>query len=177
MQNIIENRELWLCNTQFMNDKSEMSHYIKCVEDAVLATDNIAKEAQERIEKVFKDQLNKIDAHLTYCLSMSQKLDDAAQWERYADNGQGVCIIFDKSKLKQVCSDIASLQKVYYTEDAYESKHTELLKKYLIDEVNETSELGSMESAFWNAWVAASAYKHISFESEKEVRLIVREKK
>ena len=47
-----------------MNDKSEMSHYIKCVEDAVLATDNIAKEAQERIEKVFKDQLNKIDAHL-----------------------------------------------------------------------------------------------------------------
>ena len=28
MKNIIEKGELWLCNTQFMNDKSEMSHYI-----------------------------------------------------------------------------------------------------------------------------------------------------
>ena len=175
MQNIIENRELWLCNTQFMNDKSEMSHYIKCVEEAVLATDNIEKEDQERIEKVFKDQLNKIDTHLTYCLSMSKRKDDAAQWERYADNGQGVCIIFGSDKLKQVSSDVASLQEVYYTEDAHKSKHTELFKKYLIEKANETPELGSMESAFWNAWVAASAYKHISFKSEKEVRLIVRE--
>ena len=175
MKNIIENGKLWLCNTQLMNDKSEMSHYIKCIEEAVLAAGKIDDDDRKRIEEVFKDQLNKIDEHLTYCMCMSKNRDDAAQWERYADNGQGVCIIFDSDKLKQATSHVASLQEIYYTEDAYESKHTELLKKYLIDEVNETPELGSMESAFWNAWVAASAYKHISFQSEGEVRLIVRE--
>ena len=174
MNNIIRNGELWLCNTQFMNDKSEMSHYIKCIEEAVLAADNINKNDRERIKDIFKEQLNKIDEHLTYCMCMSEERDDAAQWERYADNGQGVCIIFDRPKLKRMCSAIASVQEIHYIKDAYESKHTELLKEHLIDGVNKTQELRKMESTFWNAWIAASAYKHISFQSEGEVRLIVR---
>lgn len=170
LDGIINKGELWLCNVKSMNDTKEMFHYMECLEKSVCKA--ISYEQKEKVHKLFDMQLKKLKNQPVFASSFSRVKDDAAQWERYASSGEGVCLAFDAEQLEQICRSRATLQTVFYTKHANKSIHTSLIKDYILTGVVNTNEWSGIDSIFENSWVASSAYKHASFKNEKEVRVV-----
>lgn len=89
--------ELWLCNVKSMNDTKEMLHYMECLEDSVCK--GLPDEQKEIAHDLFDDQLKKLKDKPVYASSFSRLKDDATQWERYASNGEGICLTLNKEYL------------------------------------------------------------------------------
>ncbi len=173
LEGIIVNKELWLCNVASMNDKEEMKHYMNCLKRAVKerAVEERVTEKNE-VENLFRRQMNRLKKMPVFSSSFSRKYDDAAQWERYAAQGKGVCIEFSASGLKQLLDDKMMLQEVFYTKNvkSNENEHVELIVRSFRERTLGLN--SSIDRIFNNAWACSSAYKHISFESEDEIRIM-----
>ena len=170
LEGIMNKGELWLCNVKSMNDTKEMLHYMDCLEDSVCK--KLSDQQKEIAHNLFDDQLKKLKDKPVYASSFSRLKDDAAQWERYASNGEGICIAFNAELLEKICKGRAMLQTVYYTMNANNSIHTSLIREYILTGTVDTNAWRNIDSIFENSWVASSAYKHISFRSEREVRIV-----
>ncbi|MDN0044930.1 DUF2971 domain-containing protein [Mediterraneibacter glycyrrhizinilyticus] len=170
LEGIMNKGELWLCNVKSMNDTKEMLHYMDCLEDSVCK--KLSDEQKEKAHNLFDDQLKKLKDKPVYASSFSCLKDDAAQWERYASNGEGICLTFNAEKLEKVCRGHAILQTVFYTKNANKSAHASLIRDYVVTGKVNDIEWGSIEGIFENSWASSSAYKHDSFKSEKEVRVV-----
>lgn len=170
LEGIIGKGELWLCNIKAMNDTKEMLHYMSCLEEAVC--EKLSSQQKEITHALFHAQLEKLKHRPVYASSFSFLKDDAAQWERYASNGEGICLTFNAEKLKKVCEGHAILQTVFYTENANESEHTSLIRDYVMEGKIDNTKWKSIDEIFENSWIVSSAYKHVSFKSEKEMRVV-----
>ena len=170
LQGILDRGELWLCNVKVMNDRQEMFHYMSLVENSVC--EGLEPDKCGEVHRLFANQLDRLENQPVYAASFSRLEDDAAQWERYASHGQGISIKFNAHLLKKIAEGRARLQPVYYTRDAKASKHTALIRDYIMTGEVDRAAWGSIDGVFENCWAASSAYKHISFKSEKEVRLV-----
>lgn len=123
---ILANNELWFGKPDTQNDPNEAEFILKYgdidkrindfkiiiqdeLDSIISSTDSgkISPNGFERIE--FEKKLKKVIRDYLGICSMSVKYDDILMWAHYADNNEGICIVFDKDILTK-----------YLKGDAYE---------------------------------------------------------
>lgn len=166
---ILSKKELWLGNTANMNDKSEIVDFVKKLQAAV--SDDIEPEKISICNSFFEKVYNRLKSEYPFASCFSTLNDNAAQWERYADNAHGVCIVFNTSAFMNLIFYSGALfNEVFYKYDIKHHAHYKILKEYFNTGVlNEFSnEIGEMD----NLLACAYLHKHESFCTESEVRLM-----
>ena len=172
---IIRCAELRLNNILNMNDASEMRLFMNGICKAVmekLQSDN-EEDKSRQIEAFFREELEEEFRYSAYAACFSKYRDDASQWERYGHLGQGVCIGFHENLMQKMIGGAVSLQTVYYQKDMREHR---LVKEFyeLMMEDRQFSEIRpDLQQIMDDAWIQSAAFKHPSFASEKECRLVI----
>lgn len=172
---IIRCAELRLNNILNMNDTSEMRLFMNGICKAVtekLVLDGENEKART-IEAFFHKEMEEEFHYSAYAACFSKYRDDAAQWERYGHLGQGVCIAFDKKLMEKMIGGAVSLQTVYYQEDMREHRLVDEFYNLIKETRQFSPTLPKLHSLMNEAWVQSAAFKHPSFASEKESRLVV----
>ena len=172
---IIKCAELRLNNILNMNDASEMRLFMNGICKAVTDKLNQAGEIEKsrKTAAFFENEMEEEFHYSAYAACFSKYRDDAAQWERYGHLGQGVCIAFHEDLMQKMVGGAIALQEVYYQADM--SEHPLVDEFYnLIKESKRFSEhLPEFQNLMNEAWVQSAAFKHPSFTSEREFRLVV----
>lgn len=172
--NILNNKQFWFGNTATMNDKKEVKYFIELLKCELMKEMNdkaMMGDALQKCEEFFDSAMSHIDKLYPYAMCLSKLDDDAAQWERYADDAKGVCIVFNARKLMRVFYEGTILfSNVYYTTSVKKHQHYKLLSDYFMNGnlIGFDNEKGLME----NIIACGYAYKHKSFRSEQEVRVL-----
>lgn len=165
---ILRNKELWLNNTATMNDKSEIVHFISKMQKAVL--EDINSEKIDDCNLFFTKLFDRLKHEYPFAICFSTFSDNAAQWERYADNARGVCIKFNTSTFMNLFFYSGAIfNKVFYEDNVRLHEHYDILKEYFNTGIlkkleNETNEMD-------NLLAVSYMYKHESFSTESEIRL------
>lgn len=172
---IIRCAELRLNNILNMNDASEMRLFMNGICKAVIEKLNLDGEHENirKIEDFFKRELEEEFHYSAYAACFSKYRDDAAQWERYGHFGRGVCIAFHEDLMQKMVGGVVSLQKVNYQEDMREHPLVDAFYNLIKETANFPERLSELQSLMNDAWVQSAAFKHPSFASEKEYRLVV----
>ena len=153
-----------------MNDEAELLDYIERLEKA-LESETFGGNQYYRYSSTFKKVRQRLSSEYPFAMSLSEQYDDAAQWERYADNAQGVCISMNTRQLCLLfCKHPFFIDKVYYTYDIKKNEHYKLLVDY-IQTGKVDGGFRSVDSLIDNILASASRYKHHSFISEGEYRI------
>ena len=176
LNGIVGNAELRLNNILNMNDTAEMRLFVNALRDNVLVDlksaglDRNFTLAKEFFKKEFAEEFH----YSAYAACFSEYRDDAAQWERYAKGGQGVCIVFHKNILEQIVEDAGSvsLKKVYYRDTVEGHELIGKLTEAMSDIKAFEAPQDKLHKLMQDAWISSAAFKHPSFTSENEVRLI-----
>lgn len=168
MCGIITNGEIWLWNLRRMNDSQEMLYFIKKLKSAV--KDCIDSSLHEKVEELFSENLKDFDRLSSYASCFSEYSDDAAQWARYAKNGMGVCIAFNKDYLSKIGeAGHTPLCRVSYSGDV---DGLEIVSEIATLVKTDVWELEKIKEMFNRLITSSPLFKHPSFISEKEYRLV-----
>lgn len=172
---IIRCAELRLNNILNMNDASEMRLFMNGICKAVVDKLNLdgASESIQKIEHFFEKELEEEFHYSAYAACFSKYRDDAAQWERYGHLGQGVCIAFQEDLMQKMVGGVVSLQEVNYQEDMREHPLVNKFYRLIKESSSFSANLPQLQSLMNDAWVQSAAFKHPSFSSEREFRLVV----
>ena len=158
-----------------MNDAAEMRYFMNRLCDAVAGRledeGDLRKAAQ--VKELFKEALKREFYHPAYAACFSLHRDDAAQWERYGNRGRGVCVAFQGKYLQKMAQGALSLQTVFYQEDMSTHNLTGVFYRLVKRNEELSAESPDIQKALNYAWSCSAAFKHPSFLSEKEVRLVV----
>lgn len=173
-EKILRNKSLRLSDLQSMNDSKESIHFLKIFEQKIcsmLCEANLEEKIPEA-RKIISQVKEDVYINRAYALCFSKLNDDAAQWERYGQMGRGVCLAFNKCELKRQIKELgfSRIQEVFYLESLDEHKHLEIFFEFLSE--GRSREFKSLEDWTSNLLATASAFKHESFETEREVRLV-----
>ena len=171
---IIRCAELRLNNILNMNDASEMRLFMNGICKAVIERLRLSDEPvkMQEAEAFFLKEMEKEFYYSAYAACFSKFRDDASQWERYGHYGQGVCIAFHEDMMEKMTGGAVSLQEVYYQEDMGEHRLVEDFYRTFSASENATENLPKLQSLMIEAWIQSAAFKHPSFASEKESRLV-----
>ncbi|HOW53873.1 MAG TPA: DUF2971 domain-containing protein [Syntrophorhabdaceae bacterium] len=164
MSGIIDRHEIWMSNTAFMNDTTEL----KMLQNAktIFNDNDFANEAvrHEWHEMLERQQFNANRQTDYYMASFSRKTDSLEQWRAYGN----FCIGFDAKKL--AVKKRVFLYSCLYTENDIRRW---LLKK---EKMHKWKELEDDEEKRIGAYslfdVASMKHKNEHFRNEREVRLI-----
>lgn len=173
---ILKNAELRLNNILNMNDAQEMRLFMNGICSAVVSRvkeAGLEKEKLRKIESYFKEELQEEFHYSAYAACFSEFRDDASQWERYGNVGQGVCIGFHEEMLEKMVGGAVSLHRVYYQDSVTEHELVESFYKLAMKKSTFEKDAAAFQELMDEAWVLSAAFKHPSFSSEKEVRLVV----
>ena len=165
---ILNNQELWLGNTANMNDKSEIIDFIRKLDDAIGS--DISPDKMNECNAFFDKLYKRLENEYPFAFCFSKLSDNAAQWERYADDARGGCIVFNTlAFMKLVYYSGALFHEVFYEYDIRKHAHYKILKKYFDTGVMEQleTETGEMDNILGCAYL----HKHESFCTESEIRL------
>lgn len=169
LHSILKNKEFWFGNTATMNDKKEVKHFIELLQSELcknLSADKL-NQCNEFFEKVFE----RIKGEYPYAMCFTKLDDDAAQWERYADDARGVCIIFNTKNIMRTFYEGALLfGNVYYDFDIKQHQHYKILYDYFM--TGELNGFKSEKGQIDNAVACGYSHKHRSFRSEQEIRVV-----
>lgn len=172
---IIRCAELRLNNILNMNDASEMRLFINGICKAVV--EKLCLEGEEEksqsIQNFFQKKLAEEFHYSAYAACFSKYRDDASQWERYGHGGQGVCIGFHADLMQKMIGGALSLQEVYYQEDMRGHHLVDEFYRLAKDAEHFSENLPGLQELMIDAWIQSAAFKHPSFASEKECRLVV----
>ena len=161
---IIDNHEIWMSNTAFMNDTTELKMLQNAeaiFKDNDFANDAVRREWRETLERQRFNGNRQTDY---YMASFSRKKDLLEQWRAYGS----FCIGFDAKKL--AVKRRVFLYSCLYTEDDIRRW---VLKKEKIDEWKGLADDEEKRNGAYNLfYVASMKYKNKYFKSEKEIRLI-----
>ena len=80
-----------------MNDREELIGFINDLEKEVYACIDSANKG--KANEVFSQIKNRMQKEYPYIFFVSKARNDAAQWDRYAQGGQGVAIVFNTETL------------------------------------------------------------------------------
>lgn len=172
---IIRCAELRLNNILNMNDAAEMRLFMNGICDAVtarLANDG-EKEKLSETSSFFKNELAKEFHYSAYAACFSKYRDDAAQWDRYGHFGQGVCIAFNEELMEQMIGGAVFLKEVFYQENMQEHHLVDAFYQLIKNADDFHKEQPELLHLMNEAWVQSAAFKHPSFSSEREFRLVV----
>ncbi|MDE7010070.1 MAG: DUF2971 domain-containing protein [Oscillospiraceae bacterium] len=170
---ILRCAQLRVNNVLRMNDSAEMRHFMNRLCSAVverLHRDGCARQAGV-IRALFQEEVKKEYSAFAACFSFHR--DDAAQWERYGNRGRGICIAFRREYLQRIARGALSLQTVFYRDDMAGHPMVDAFCR-LAEEGGELSgENPAVREIMREAWACSVSYKHPSFRSEYEMRLVV----
>ncbi|MCI9465358.1 MAG: DUF2971 domain-containing protein [Lachnospiraceae bacterium] len=172
---IIRCAELRLNNILNMNDTSEMRLFMHGICRAVVdkLTADGEKEKSRAIDRFFHKEMEEEFHYSAYAACFSKYRDDASQWERYAHLGQGVCIAFHEKLMHKMIGGAVSLQTVYYQEDMREHRLVDAFYQLIKNSPRFSPDMAELQSLMNEAWIQSAAFKHPSFASEKESRLVI----
>ncbi len=172
---IIRCAELRLNNILNMNDAAEMRLFMNGICNAVIEKLELDGENDKltKTESFFEKELAEEFHYSAYAACFSKYRDDAAQWERYGHLGQGVCIAFHEDLMQKMTGGAFSLQEVYYQEDMHDHPLVDEFYQLIEQSGNFSDALPRLQSLMNDAWVQSAAFKHPSFASEREFRLVV----
>ena len=101
---------------------------------------------------------------------LSQALDDAAQWDRYADYGRGVAIEFNTEALHNLLYYHGMIiGEQYYTQETRDHELYKLLSSYISTGILEG--FSNLDGFIDNLVLCAFIHKHPTFTAEKEIRI------
>ena len=168
---ILRQAQLRVNNVLRMNDSAEMRHFMKRLCTAIVDRLNQEGSPQraEEIWDLFHEELKKEYSAFAACFSFRR--DDAAQWERYGNRGRGVCIALRREYLQKMARGALSLQTVFYQDDMAGHPMVEEFCRLLKEGADLSGE--EVRRAMCEAWACSVSYKHPSFRSEYEMRLVV----
>lgn len=175
LDGILHDARLRVNNVLNMNDAAEMRYFMSRLCDAVagrLEDEGDSRKAVQ-VKELFKEALKREFYHPAYAACFSLHRDDAAQWERYGNRGRGVCIAFQGKYLQKMAQGALSLQTVFYQEDMSTHNLTGVFYRLVKRNEELSAESPDIQKALNYAWSCSAAFKHPSFLSEKEVRLVV----
>lgn len=172
---IIRCAELRLNNILNMNDASEMRLFMNGIFTAVIEKLKQDEEIEKlrRVKNFFQKEMAEEFHYSAYAACFSKYRDDAAQWDRYGYSGQGVCIAFREALMQKMMGGVVSLQEVFYQEDMHEHRLVDEFYKLIKESRKVADILPSLQNLMNDAWVQSAAFKHPSFASEREYRLVV----
>lgn len=172
---IIRCAELRLNNILNMNDASEMRLFMNGICKAVIEKLDLDDEHEKlrKAEAFFCKELAEEFHYSAYAACFSKYRDDAAQWDRYGHLGQGVCIAFHEDLMQKMTGGAVSLQEVYYQEDMREHRLVDEFYQLIKDAKRFSENMPGLQELMNEAWVQSAAFKHPSFSSEREFRLVV----
>lgn len=175
LDGILHDARLRVNNVLNMNDAAEMRYFMNRLCDAVAGRledeGDLRKAAQ--VKELLKEALKREFYHPAYAACFSLHRDDAAQWERYGNRGRGVCVAFQGKYLQKMAQGALSLQTVFYQEDMSTHNLTGVFYRLVKRNEELSAESPDIQKALNYAWSCSAAFKHPSFLSEKEVRLVV----
>lgn len=175
LDGILRCAQLRVNNVLNMNDAAEMSHFMSRLCSAV--ADRLEEEGEalraKEVRHLFREELKKEFFYSAYAACFSLYRDDAAQWERYGNRGRGVCIAFHGEYLQQMAEGALSLQTVYYQDDMAAHNLADVFYQLAKRKRELAGEDPEVAEALNDAWRCSAAFKHPSFLSEREVRLVV----
>ena len=173
LDGILRCAQLRVNNVLRMNDSAEMRHFMDrlCAAVAQRLEEDGDREGAGQVRQRFREELKKEYSAFAACFSFHR--DDAAQWERYGNRGRGVCIAFRREYLQKIARGALSLQAVFYRDD--------MAGHPMVDVFCELARRGgaldgdnpALKAAMREAWACSVSYKHPSFRSEYEMRLVV----
>lgn len=171
---IIRCAELRLNNILNMNDASEMRLFMNGICKAVINKLGMDTESEKirRTEAFFQKEMAEEFHYSAYAACFSRYRDDAAQWERYGHLGQGVCIAFHENLMQKMVDGVL-LREVYYQEDMQEHPLVDAFYQLIKNTKRFSENLPKLQGLMNDAWVQSAAFKHPSFASEREFRLVV----
>ena len=97
---IVENQEFWLGDTRQMNDYNEALERLNILNSLLNEDDDLRDDPQCR-DVILSINRNTLLKTPIYVACFTKLADDAAQWERYANNAAGVAIEFDVAKFER----------------------------------------------------------------------------
>ncbi len=177
---IINNKEIWLSHTQYLNDQKEYIHAIDLVKDVIdYVKHNYPSDLEQRILEEMKEGIDGNESMNVCVCSFSENPDSLSQWRAYGGSS-GFSIGFDSSFLRSVIKN-HNFELVPCLYD--ESEQNQLLEA-VIDKVLKTNitmieekkydhfPLGGEFGAVMHRY--APIIKNESFKEEKEWRIISR---
>lgn len=97
---IVENQEFWLGDTRQMNDYNEALELLNIL-NSLLNEDADLRDDPQCRDVILSINRNTLLKTPIYVACFTKLADDAAQWERYANNAAGVAIEFDVAKFER----------------------------------------------------------------------------
>lgn len=170
---ILRSAQLRVNNVLNMNDSAEMRHFMTRLSSAItgrLRGEGFAAQA-DQLQNLFSQELRKEYSAFAACFSFRR--DDAAQWERYGNQGRGVCIAFQGELLRRMAAGPLSLHTVFYEDDMTGHPMVDRFCRLVRGKASLSGEDRDIQLAMRDAWACSVAFKHPSFSSEDEVRLVV----
>ena len=169
LKNIIKSKELWLGNIAYMNDTQELNYFVNRLKLCLQNT--FSNDKLDRYNEVLEKMDSGLSKENRHVFCLSELYDDAAQWERYANNACGVSVGFNSTFLvASVYNPLFLFGKVAYGNDPRNHAVYKVLREYI--ETGELTEgFSSSNSIISNVLICATQYKHDSFSSEHEWRI------
>lgn len=173
LDGILRCAQLRVNNVLRMNDSAEMRHFMNrlCAAIAERLEREGRPEQAQQIRALFREELKKEYSAFAACFSFHR--DDAAQWERYGNRGRGVCIAFRREYLQKIAKGALSLQAVFYRDDMEGHPMVEVFCALARAGAGLSPADPGVQKALRDAWACSVSFKHPSFSSEYEMRLVV----
>ena len=173
LDGILRCAQLRVNNVLRMNDSAEMRHFMVRLSSAIVRRleDGGDHAHAQTAAAFFQEELGKEYTAFAACFSFRR--DDAAQWERYGNRGRGVCIAFRGDLLRQLAAGPLSLHTVFYEDDMTGHPMVDRFCRLARSKEALSASDPDIQAALRDAWACSVAFKHPSFSSEDEVRLVV----
>ncbi len=176
LMGMLESKTFWLGNVASMNDRSEARDFIDKLRGAVMKSVDPAKQLE--CEQAFGQIYKKLENSSPFAMSLSTLREDAAQWERYAHNAKGVCLVLNTKLLYELLHGYQNLvfEEVFYDYDIYDNDFCRLMIEYV-----NTGTASRFKNAFGafdfdlmahSLILTANLHKNSSFASEDEIRML-----
>lgn len=163
----LSNKEIWFGSTEVVNDRAELTGFIDDLEKAV--REQISQEHIQKADDIFQQIKKRFPKGYPYIFCLSRAREDAAQWERYANGGQGVAIVFRTEALKKLFFYNFIMNQEFYEYKAKSHELCRLLVDYL--QKDSIAEFSGLKGLIDNLFLCALLHKHPSFSPEQEVRI------
>ena len=168
---ILDTNQFWFGYTKNMNDSTDVVGFLHEITFHLNRDFPIETPRKTEILKILAETEKNAPV---YVMSFSGLEDDAAQWERYAENATGVCLKINTQVIARLCEkNNYWLKKVIYSYDdvgnydyIYNYKQ---LANYIENGVTYNNK--SLSLIAFELWLTGVYHKHPSFQSECEIRI------
>ncbi|MBQ7788374.1 MAG: DUF2971 domain-containing protein [Clostridia bacterium] len=192
-ENIIKNKEIWLCDIRKSNDYAEISGIMDEIFDELEKRiykdeylNSLILTGYDNIMHFIKKYWNEtvIQDYLWLAMCFTKAEDDLSMWRGYTDNGNGFAIGFDKDALvnavKKVEYKNSKIADVKYSFDEHQQYVLQATEK-LINSLKEIesekkhdiniSIKSKIKEWYTHSLLEIAYFKKSSFSVEQEVRL------